>query len=399
MKADATSGATTTVSFWGLAILLGFFLFAASAPSPLYGIYAKLWALSPTTVTTVYAVYAAGALTALLTTGRLSDHLGRRPVVMIALLIQAAGMFAFVFANGVAWLYVGRVLQGAGTGVATGAISAWLVDLQPRDNPRRGSVATGVALLAGLGAGAQGAGLLVEYAPNPMELVFWLLIGVYVIGLVLIPFLPDVAQRGPGWLQSMRPQVGVPSVARTPFAVSAPSLIAMWALAALYLSLGPALFASLAGSENHAVGVLIIGTLMGFGAVTSVLVSEFEPRLLVIRGSLIVVLGVGISLIAIVAESSAGLLVGSAVAGLGLGPAFSGVVRSLGPLAPPEKRGAMFAALYIVIYVSISVPAIIAGIAASRYSLITTTYFFGLVVMVLASITTLAVSRRMQQLE
>ena len=214
-----------------------------------------------------------------------------------------------------------------------------------------------------------------------------------------MPFLPDVARRGPGWLRSMRPQVGVPSVARTAFAASVPSLIAMWALAALYLSLGPALFASMAGSENHAVGVLIIGTLMGFGAVTSVLVTEFEPRLLVIRGSLIVVLGVGISLIAIVAESSVGLLVGSAVAGLGLGPAFSGVVRSLGPIAPPEKRGAMFAALYIVIYVSISVPAIIAGIAASRYGLTTTTYFFGLVVIVLASITTLAVSRRMPQLE
>jgi MFS family permease len=255
-----------------------------------------------------------GALTALLTTGRLSHHLGRRPVVMIALLIQATGMFAFILASSVAWLYVGRVLQGVGTGVATGAVSAWLVDLQPLDNPRRGSIVTGVALLAGLGAGALGAGLLVEYAPNPLELVFWLLIGVYVIGLALMPFLPDVAQRGPGWLRSMRPQVGVPSVARTPFAASVPSLIAIWALAGLYLSLGPALFATLAGSENHAVGVLIIGTLMGFGAVTSVLVTEFQPRLLVIRGSLIVVLGVGLSLIAIVAESSAGLLVGSAVA-------------------------------------------------------------------------------------
>jgi MFS family permease len=320
-------------------------------------------------------------------------------VVMIALPIQAIGMFAFILASGVSWLYVGRVLQGVGTGVATGAISAWLVDLQPRDNPRRGSIVTGVALLAGLGAGALGAGLLVEYAPNPMELVFWLLIGVYVIGFVLMPFLPDVAPRGPGWLRSMRPQVGVPSLARKPFAASAPSLIAMWALAALYLSLGPALFASLAGSQNHAVGVLVIGTLMGFGAGISALVTEFEPSSLVNRGSLILVLGVGTSLVAIVAKSSGGLLVGSAIAGLGLGPAFSGVMRTLGPIAPPEKRGAMFAALYIVIYVSLSIPAVIAGFAASRYGLTTTSYFFGVVVIVLASITTLAVSRRMQQLD
>jgi hypothetical protein len=45
-------------SFWFLAVLLGFFLFAASAPSPLYGIYARLWRFSPTTITAIYAVYA-----------------------------------------------------------------------------------------------------------------------------------------------------------------------------------------------------------------------------------------------------------------------------------------------------------------------------------------------------
>jgi MFS family permease len=317
---------------------------------------------------------------------------------MVALVIQAAGMLAFISANGVAWLYVGRVLQGVGTGVATGAISAWLLDLQPSDNPRQGSLVAGIALLAGLGAGALGSGLLVEYAPNPLDLVFWLLIGVYALGFVSVPFMPDVTQRGPGWLQSMRPQVGVPSVARSQFAASAPSLIAMWALAALYLSLGPSLVNSLVRTQNHAVGVLVIVALAGAGAVTSALVAGLKPRSLVIRGSLALVLGVGISLIAVVANSSAELLVGSVIAGLGLGPAFSGVMRSLGPLSPPEKRGAMFAALYIVIYFSISVPAIIAGIAASHYGLRDTTYAFGLVVMVLAAITTLAVSRRGQQI-
>lgn len=394
MRPDATSGASRVASFWLLAVLLGFFLFAASAPSPLYAVYAGLWHFSSTTVTAVYAVYAAGALTALLTTGRLSDHLGRRPVVMAALLVQAAGMAAFIVANGVAWLYVGRVLQGVGTGVATGAISAWLLDLQPPAHPRRGSVVAGTALLAGLGGGALGSGLLVQYAPSPLRLVFWLLIGVYAVGFVAMWFLPDVAPRREGWLRSMRPQVGVPTVARPAFAVSVPSLVAMWALAALYLSLGPSLVNSLVRTENHAVGVLVIVALAGAGAVTAALVSGVEPRPLVLGGSLAILVGVGVSLIAVLATSSWMLFAGSGVAGVGLGAAFSGVIRSLGPLAPPEKRGALFAALYIVIYVSISVPAIIAGIAASHYGLRDTTYVFGLAVMVLAAVTTYAMARR-----
>ena len=385
--------ASKGAAFWLLAVLLGFFLFAASAPSPLYGTYAKMWHFSPTTVTAVYAVYAGGALGALLTTGRLSDHLGRRPVVMIALVIQAAGMGAFIAADGVGLLYVGRVLQGAATGVATGAISAWLLDLQPSEHPRRGSLVAGIALMAGLAAGALGSGLLVQYAPNPLRLVFWLLIAVYALAFVAMPLMPVVAERVPGWLRSMRPQVGVPPVARSQFAVSTPSLVAMWALAALYLSLGPSLLNSLIRTDNRAVGGLVIVALMGAGAIASAVVRETEPRTLVIWGSVGLILGVGVSLLAVLADSSAGLFAGSVIAGLGLGPAFSGVVRSLGPLAPPEKRGALFAALYIVIYFSISAPAIIAGIAVSHYGLRDTTYVFGLVVIGLAAITTVAVSR------
>ena len=339
-------------------------------------------------------MYAAGALTALLTTGRLSDHLGRRVVVKMALFIQAAGMLAFIVADGVGWLYSGRVLQGVGTGIATGAISAWLVDLQPPDNPKRGSLVAGIALLAGLGGGALGSGLLVQYAPNPLDLVFWVLLVVYFFAFVAMPFVPDVAPRSLGWLRSMRPQVGVPSTARSQVAASAPSLIAMWALAALYLSLGPSLVNSLTQTDNRALVVLVIVALMAAAAVTSALFAGMQPRRLVITGSLALILGVGISLTAILERSSAGLFVGSAIAGVGLGPAFSGVMRTIGPLAPPEKRGALFAALYIIVYVSISVPAIAAGVGASRFGLRHTTYVFGIVVMVLAAITTLAVSRR-----
>jgi MFS family permease len=392
-EATARFGLTNDVSFWLLATLLGFFLFAASAPSPLYGIYAMKWHFSSTTITTIYAVYAAGALTALLTTGRLSDHLGRRPVVAVALLIQIAGMVAFIAADGVGWLYLGRVLQGAATGIATGAISAWLVDLQPPDDPRRGSIVAGIALMGGLGAGALGSGLLVEYAPSPLRLVFWALVGVYAFGLALMSVVPDISQRGPGALRSLRPQVGVPTVARPQFIVSTPSLVAMWALAALYLSLGPALVSSLVTTTNHAVGVLVIVALTGGGAITSAILAKTDPRPSIIGGTLALVLGVGISLLAVLQNTSGMLFAGSAVAGLGLGPAFSGVMRSVGPLAPAEKRGALFAALYIVIYFSISVPAIAAGIAASHYGLRDTTYVFGLTVIVLAAITTVAVTR------
>src|SRR5919199_6906622 len=113
-----------STGFWVLAVILGFLLAAASAPSPLYSVYAAKWGFSPITLTVVFAVYALALLVALLMTGRMSDGLGRRPVLTAGLLVQAAGMAVFIAAHGVAALYVARVLQGVGTGVATGALGA-----------------------------------------------------------------------------------------------------------------------------------------------------------------------------------------------------------------------------------------------------------------------------------
>jgi MFS family permease len=335
-----------------------------------------------------------GALGALLITGRLSDHLGRRPVVMVALIIQIAGMGVFIAASGVGMLFAARFLQGVGTGIASGALSAWLLDLQPPENPRFGSLVGGIAPVAGLAGGALGSGLLVQYAPDPLHLVFWLLTGIYAAAFGAMPLLPDVVRRTPGWLQSLRPRVGVPREARSRFAALAPSSIAIWALAGLYLSLGPALAISLLRTDSRVAGGLVIVALAGTGALASAVVRGADARLLVVRGSLVLILGVGLTLAAVAAGSTAGLYAGSFVAGLGFGPAFSGVFRSLAPLAPPDKRNALVAAIYVVIYLSFSVPAVIAGAAVTRFGLTDTTYGFGLVVMALAALTTVAMWRR-----
>lgn len=376
-----------------MAVVLALCLVAASAPSPLYGIYAAIWHFSPLTLTAIYAVYSAGALGALLTTGRLSDHVGRRRVVAIALIVQIAGVAAFIVGQDVAGLYIGRVLQGVGTGLAIGPLSAWLLDLQPPQNRAFAGLVGAVAPMAGLAAGALGSGALVQYAPEPLRLVFWLLAVAFAVALFAISRLPDPAIRRSGWLESMRPQVGVPKVARPLFAALAPSVIAMWALAALYLALGPSLAMTSLGTDNRLVGGSVIAALMGAGAVASAFGRMGDPRVVVIRGSLGLITGVAITLIAVAAGSVVGLYTGTVIAGIGFGPALGAVFRSLTPLAPPDKRSALFAAMYMLLYFALSVPTVVAGVALTRYGLHETTYVYGVGVIALAAITTIAVSR------
>src|SRR4051794_32790751 len=185
-------------AFWMLAATLGFLLFASSAPSPLYVVYQAKWDFSPLTLTSVFAVYVVALLLALLFAGSLSDHIGRRPVLVLALIVQAAGMGLFVAAQGVELLFAARIVQGVATGVAIGAISAALIDLQPPGRPALGALVSSAAPLLGLAAGALGSGLLVQYGPDPLRLVYWLLLGIFVAALAGgAPAPPAAGHPGP----------------------------------------------------------------------------------------------------------------------------------------------------------------------------------------------------------
>src|SRR5499425_2782986 len=103
-------------SFFLLASLTVSFLAGSLAPTPLYPVYQAEWGFSALTTTEIFGVYAIALLGSLLVAGRLSDHVGRRPVLIVATLVQAVVMFIFATANGVAALILARVLQGVATG-------------------------------------------------------------------------------------------------------------------------------------------------------------------------------------------------------------------------------------------------------------------------------------------
>ena len=118
-------------AFWLVAIVLTLSLFAGTAPSPLYRIYEAQFRFSAATLTGIFAVYALAVLATLLVFGNLSDHIGRRPVIVAALAVNACACALFLIANGVTELLVARVLQGIAVGGGIGALGGALIDLQP----------------------------------------------------------------------------------------------------------------------------------------------------------------------------------------------------------------------------------------------------------------------------
>ncbi len=104
---------------------------------------------SPLTVTLIYATYAFGVLAALPSAGRVSDDVGRRPVLLVALAAFTVSTMLFFFASSVAWLFIPRGWQGLPTGLAISSASAASLDLHPRRDPWGVGVANGVSNSAG----------------------------------------------------------------------------------------------------------------------------------------------------------------------------------------------------------------------------------------------------------
>ena len=155
---DRTTYFSKTTAFYLLASITVSFLAASSALTPLYALYQVQWGFSAITGTFIFAIYAITVLLALLFAGRLSDHLGRRPVLLVALVVQAATMALFAAAGGVGDLVVARIIQGLATGAAVGAVGAGMVDL----NKERGVTANAVTPALGTATGGMLAGLLVQ---------------------------------------------------------------------------------------------------------------------------------------------------------------------------------------------------------------------------------------------
>ena len=371
-------------SFWLIGATLLALMSAASAPSPLYIVYQGRWGFSTTTLTAVFAVYAIALLAALLTVGALSDHIGRRPVLAVSLLVEAVSMALFLGADGVGWLYAARILQGLANGAATGAISAALVDLQPRHRPKLGALVNSAAPMFGLAVGALASGLLVQYAGRPTTVVFGTLIAVFAVLAGVVAFLPETVVRRAGAVRSLRPRMAVPRPARRHFVAAVPGLVAAWATGGLYLSLGSSLAADVLHVGNHLVGGLVVSALAGAGAVAALAAREATPHTVMIRGSLVLAAGTGVTLLALAATSTSLFFVGTTVAGLGFGATFLGALRSLAQLAAPDERAELFASVYVVSYLAFSIPAVAAGAAVASLGLLTTATTYGAVIIVLA---------------
>ena len=373
-----------------LASLIVTLLAASAAPTPLYAIYQVRWGFTPITTTIVFGVYAVAVLASLLTLGKLSDHIGRRPVLLAAIIVQAAALLVFATASGVPELLIARIVQGLATGAALGAIGAGLLDV----DRERGTFANSVAPGMGTGSGVLLSALAVRYLPAPTHLIYLALVGVFVLQAAGVVLMRETVSRTPGALASLRPEIRLPRTLRGPVLVAIPVLFAVWAQGGLYAALGPALVYSLTGSQDIVLGGLSLFVLTLTAVIAIVVLRTAAARTVMLTGILTLIIGAAITMLALAITSTPMFFLGTAISGVGFGSGFQGGLRTVVPLAAPHQRAGVLSLVYIVSYLGLGVPAVVAGfVIVHGAGLTDTAIYYGGAVILLAAFALLGLLR------
>ncbi|MCV7418743.1 MFS transporter [Mycolicibacterium litorale] len=365
-----------------LAYAFAAMMLGTTVPTPLYALYADRMHFQVLTTTIIFATYAGGVLFALLAFGSWSDAVGRRPMLLAGVGFAIASAVVFLVADSVALLLIGRVLSGLSAGVFTGTATAAVIEAAPeRWRTRAAAVAT-VANIGGLGAGPLLAGFLVQYAPQPLHLVFVVHIVMAVLAGLAVLIVPETSPRG-GRVGLQR--LSVPGEALPVFVIAALAAFAGFAVTGLFTAVAPSFLADVVGVGNHAVTGAIVCSIFASSAATQIAANRIPPPRAVAVGCAILVAGMATLAVALHFSSLPGLVAAAVISGVGQGMSFSRGLAAVVERTPPQRRAEVSSTYFVVAYVAISLPVIGEGLAAQAVGLRTAGVGFAIAVAVLAT--------------
>ena len=350
-------------------------------PTPMYALYADRMHFAVLTTTVIFASYAAGVLTALLAFGQWSDAVGRRPVLLAGAVFALASAAVFLLADDVPLLLIGRLLSGFSAGIFTGTATAAVVEAAPPEGRDRAAVMATIANVGGLGLGPLLAGILVQYAPYPLQLSFLVHIVLVILAIAAVLIAPETSARtGRIGLQ----RLSVPPEVRPVFMTAATAAFAGFAVMGLFTAVAPSFVSGVIGISNHAVAGAMASSIFAASAISQLWARRIAPARAVAVGCAILAVGMTMLAVALHLSSLSGLIVAAVVAGVGQGISFSRGLAAVVELTPADRRAEVSSTYFVVAYVAIALPVVGEGLAAQHWGLRTAGVSFAVAIAVLA---------------
>ncbi|UFS57933.1 MFS transporter [Subtercola endophyticus] len=379
-----------STGFWVIAAAFLTVMAFSTIPTPLYTLYQARDGFATFMITVIFAAYALGVMAALYLAGHISDWLGRRPVILMAIMLEIAAAIVFLVAPSIPGLLVARVLTGLGVGMLTATATAHLSELRiaarPNDGGGASGTVAGIVNLGGIGLGPLIAGALAQYVVSPLVVPYVVFLVLLVIAGFAVALVPETVVK-----QETRPayrpqRISLPSSSRPVFWAAAIGAFAAFAIFGLFTSLAPAFVAGTFQVTNRFVGGAIVFAVFAAAAIAQILVSRMSGRHQLILAVTLMAVGL-VSLAGGVLLTSFWMFVlGGIVAGAGVGILFRSAVGTAGRLADPQHRGEVLAALFLVAYAGLAIPALAIGLAVAFAPISSVLVVFAAIILVIVLI-------------
>ncbi|NJP94814.1 MFS transporter [Nonomuraea sp. FMUSA5-5] len=339
---------------------------ANTVPTPLYPLYQQRDRFGVSTATLVYGVYAVGVLASLLLAGRVSDRAGRRPVLVVSVVVQALGVAAFVLWPGLAGLLIARVLSGLAVGLLTPAASAFLADLYAGAGRDRAARTGTAANFGGLAAGPLMSGVLAQWGPAPLVLPYLVYAALLALGLGGLRLAPDVRPMSNGW--RYRPQrPAVPESGRAVFWAAVWGNLLAFAVLGLYVGMTPAVLAAIGRGGSPALTGAAVFAVLAAGTATQLSSAWLRRTRPVVPSLVLLWCGLALGTVAVWASELVTFLIGGVLCGGGAGLLFKvSVAAGTAQAEDGRDRAGVLATLFLAAYVGMSIPVIGLGVATQH---------------------------------
>lgn len=347
--------AVVSTAFAFLVVMMG-----TTLPTPLYSIYSAQLGFNSLTVTVLFAVYALGVVAALTVFGRLSDEIGRRPVLLVAVVLAVLSALLFLLPPSLPLLVVARVVSGLGAGLMSGTGTAAVIDLfAPEKRAAAGTLAVAVNT-GGLAVGTLLAGAVADLSSSPLVVPFVVHLALSLLAFAgLWAFAPRTAVAGRVRVRPRR--LRVPSEIHGAFVRAVLAAGSAFAVTGVLTAVSAIFLARFLHLPGHTLAGFVVFLAFAGMAVGQLVARRMVPRTALVVGCAGLVAAAALLAVALAAESLVALLLSAAVLGLFGGLCMNAGIATTVEQVEPVHRAEVSSSFFAGLYVMLAFPAIGVG--------------------------------------